>query len=116
VLAVRPRGLSPEGLAEGLRRIGGLSARVDACRAAYLAEAERVAEDEGNLVAQVKEASSQRVPQVLAAWKQATDPPAAEVEAERLHEQRALHLSNLQLLCRRHDRTADDHQPDPRRQ
>ena len=36
-----PDGLPPAGLAEGLRRIGRLSARADACRAAWLAEAER---------------------------------------------------------------------------
>ncbi|MBM3694932.1 MAG: DUF222 domain-containing protein [Actinobacteria bacterium] len=42
VLAVRPGGLTPAGLADGLRHLGRLAARVDACRAEYLAEAERV--------------------------------------------------------------------------
>ena len=40
-LAEKPDGRSPADLAEGLRRIGRLSARADARRAAWLAEAER---------------------------------------------------------------------------
>jgi hypothetical protein len=41
VLAAGPEGLAPAGLADGLRRIAELTARVDACRAEYIAEAER---------------------------------------------------------------------------
>ena len=49
--------------------------------------------DETRLVALVVGASAQGVPKLLAAWKLAADLQAAEVEAERLHAQRALHLS-----------------------
>jgi hypothetical protein len=162
-LAERPQGRSPAGLAEGLRRIARVSARADARRAAWIAEAERTdaarqqgyrtttewlaaltgepvpvarsqiamasaleempatreafaagelnesrvkvlaqaqalapeqfAREEAALVAQVAAASSQQVPRVLAAWKRAIDPAAAEAEAERLRALRALHLS-----------------------
>ena len=44
-------------------------------------------------MAQAAAVSSQRLPQALAAWKRSTDPEAAEAEAERLHAQRALHVS-----------------------
>ncbi len=40
-LAAGPEGLPPDGLADGLRRIARLSARADARRAAWVAEAER---------------------------------------------------------------------------
>jgi len=163
VLAAGPKGLTPAGLADGLRRIAELTARADACRAEYIAEAERVgaaraqgfpsttawlaaisgepvptcrsqvavasaleempatrkafaagdlpesrvkalaqaqalcpeqfARSEAALVARVAAASSQQVPKVLAEWKRQADPQAAAAEAERLHELRALHLS-----------------------
>ena len=163
VLAIRPQGLPPAGLADVLRQLARLSARADACRAECVAEAERTdvarregyasttawlmslsgepapicrsqiavaaalenmpktrkafasgevsesrvrllaqaqalaperfAQDEARLVAQAAAASSKRLPEVLAAWKHSTDPEAAEVEAERLHAQRALHVS-----------------------
>jgi len=51
------------------------------------------AQDERQLVARVAAASAQQVPKLLAEWKQRTDPQAAEVEAERLHRLRGLHLS-----------------------
>jgi len=54
---------------------------------------EQFARDEASLVARVAAACSQQVPKVLGEWKKNTDPKAAEAEAERLHEQRALHLS-----------------------
>jgi hypothetical protein len=41
VLAVRPQGLPPAGLADVLRQLARLSARADACRAECIAEAER---------------------------------------------------------------------------
>jgi len=41
VLSAGPKGLTPAGLADGLRRIAELTARADACRAEYIAEAER---------------------------------------------------------------------------
>ena len=41
VLQSRPEGLPPSGLADGLRRIARVSARADARRAEWLAEAER---------------------------------------------------------------------------
>jgi hypothetical protein len=41
VLAVRPKGLPPTGLADGLRRLGALDAQVAARRAEFIAEAER---------------------------------------------------------------------------
>ena len=68
------------------------------CRVKVLAQAqalapERFAEDEAALVAQVAGASSQKVPQVLAAWKRSTDPQAADQEVARLHRMRALHIS-----------------------
>ena len=49
VLSVRPRGLSAAELADGLRRLGQLSARVEACRAEFICEVERrqVARQEG---------------------------------------------------------------------
>ena len=52
------------------------------------------ARDEAGLVAQVTAAASGQVPRVLAAWKQAADPQAAEAEAQRLFQMRGLHLSN----------------------
>jgi len=63
-----------------------------------LAEAQALApeqfqRDEASLVAAVGAASSTRAPRLLASWKREADPQAAEVEAERLHERRALHLS-----------------------
>ena len=42
---------------------------------------------------QAVEASAQQMPGLLATWKRSTDLQAAEAEAERLHTQRALHLS-----------------------
>ena len=54
---------------------------------------EAFAADEAALVAQAVEASAQQVPGLLAIWKRSTDLQAAEAEAERLHAQRALHLS-----------------------
>jgi Domain of unknown function (DUF222)/HNH endonuclease len=54
---------------------------------------EQFARDESALVAGVAAASCQQVPQVLAAWKRATDPQAAEEETERLHRMRGLHVS-----------------------
>ncbi|MCU0281446.1 MAG: 13E12 repeat family protein, partial [Acidimicrobiia bacterium] len=163
MLAVEPVGLPPAGLAEGLRGIGRLTARADARRAAWIAEAERTdaarkqgyrtttewlaaisgepvpvvrsqvavaealeqmpetkraftagevsesrvkmlaqaqalapdqfAQDEGQLVTAVADASAQQVPRVLATWKHEADPKAAETEVERLHRMRALHVS-----------------------
>ena len=71
---------------------------VSECRVRLLAQAqalapEQFAQDEATLVAQAAAVSSKRLPEVLAVWKRQTDPVAAEVEAERLHAQRALHLS-----------------------
>jgi hypothetical protein len=43
VLSEQPQGLSPAGLADGLRRLARLAARVEASRAAFIAEAERSA-------------------------------------------------------------------------
>jgi 5-methylcytosine-specific restriction endonuclease McrA len=54
---------------------------------------DQFAEDETSLVARVAAASSQQVPKVLAEWKNTTNPQAAEAEAERLHELRALHVA-----------------------
>jgi hypothetical protein len=54
---------------------------------------QQFAQDEARLVAEAATASCKQLPQVLAAWKRSTDPKAAEVEAERLHAQRALHVS-----------------------
>jgi len=54
---------------------------------------EQFARDEANLLARVGAASSQQAPGLLASWKQEADPQAAEAEAERLHEMRALHIS-----------------------
>jgi hypothetical protein len=54
---------------------------------------EQFAQDEATLVAQASAVSSKRLPKVLAVWKRQADPVAAEAEAERLHAQRALHLS-----------------------
>jgi hypothetical protein len=54
---------------------------------------EAFARDEGNLVAQIGSASAKRAPQVLAAWKQTTDPQTAQAQLDRLHDLRALHLS-----------------------
>ena len=163
MLAAGPKGLPPAGLADGLRRIVELTARADACRAEYIAEAERTdaarregygsttawlmaisgdpaavcrsrlavataledmpgtkeafasgsvsesrvrllaqaqalapeqfAKDEAALVAQAATVPSNRLPQVLEAWKRNTDPAGAEAEAERRHALRALHIS-----------------------
>jgi len=54
---------------------------------------EQFAHDEKQLLAQVAAASTQQAPRVLATWKRTTDPQAAEAEAQRLRERRALHLS-----------------------
>ena len=54
---------------------------------------EQFARDEPALVAQAASVSSTRLPQVLASWKRTADPEAAQAEAERLHQQRALHIS-----------------------
>jgi len=54
---------------------------------------EQFAQDEAALVARVAAASAQQVPQLLAEWKKNTDPEEAEVEVERLHRLRGLHLS-----------------------
>ena len=150
-------------MADGLRRLGQLAARADACRAEFIAEADRTdaarregygsttawlmalsgeqaavcrsqiavasaleempetkkafaagelsqsrvkvlaqaqalapeqfAQDEAALVAQAATVPSNRLPQVLEAWKRTTDPEGAEAQAERLHALRALHLS-----------------------
>jgi hypothetical protein len=163
VLAVRPKGLPPAGLADLLRRIGRVASRVDAFRTEVIAEAERTGtarqegyvsttawlaavsgepapicrsqiavaasltempetkkafasgevsvsrvrllaeaqalapeqftQDEAALVAQAATVPFKQFPHVLAAWKRHTDPEAAEAEVERLHAQRALHLS-----------------------
>jgi hypothetical protein len=71
---------------------------VSASRVRLLADAqalapEAFARDEGKLVSEAAVASSQQLPQVLAAWKRATDAAAAEAAAARLHTRRALHLS-----------------------
>jgi len=54
---------------------------------------EQFAADEKILVDQVKTASAQQAPRLVAAWKRQTNPEGAEAEAERLHQLRALHLS-----------------------
>jgi hypothetical protein len=163
VLAVRPQGLPPAGLADLVRRAARLSARTDAFRAEVIAEAERTdaarkegfasttawlmslsgeqaavcrsqiavaealevmpetkkafacgelsesrvkvlaqaqalapeqfAQDEATLVAEAANAPAGRLPGVLAVWKRQADPVGAQVEAERLHALRVLHLS-----------------------
>ena len=90
-------------VAEALERMPETSqafaaGEVSECRVKVLAQAqqlapEQFARDEAALVAQVAGASSQEVPQVLAAWKRNSDPQAAEEEAERLQRMRALHVS-----------------------
>jgi hypothetical protein len=67
--------------------------RVNLLAQAQALAPEQFAQDEARLVAEAATASSKQLPQVLAAWKRSTDPEAAEVEAERLHGQRALHVS-----------------------
>lgn len=54
---------------------------------------EQFAEDEARLVAQAAVVTSGQFPKVLAGWRRSTDPAGAEADAERLHEQRALHIS-----------------------
>ncbi|MBM3696457.1 MAG: DUF222 domain-containing protein, partial [Actinobacteria bacterium] len=54
---------------------------------------EQFAADEKILVDQVKTAAAQQAPRLVAAWKHQTNPEGAEAEAERLHQLRALHLS-----------------------
>jgi len=54
---------------------------------------EQFAADEKALVDQVKTASAQQAPRLVAAWKRQTNPEGAEAEAKRLHQLRALHLS-----------------------
>jgi len=54
---------------------------------------EQFAKDEAALVAQAATVPSNRLPQVLEAWKRNTDPAGAEAEAERRHALRALHIS-----------------------
>jgi hypothetical protein len=163
ILSVRPQGLAPGELADGLRRLAVLAARVEAHRAEFICEAERCdaarregfgsttawlmvlsgdpapvcrsrvavaaslqempetkkafasgevsesrvrllaqaqalapeqfAQDEAKLVAEAASVPARRLPQVLAVWKRNADLPAAEAEAERLHAQRALHVS-----------------------
>jgi hypothetical protein len=74
------------------------SGELSETRVRLLAQAQALApvafaEGEAQLVAEVAAVSVQEMPKVLAAWKHSTDLQAAEVEAERLHTQRALHLS-----------------------
>ncbi len=54
---------------------------------------EQFAQDEAVLVAQAASVPSQRLPQVFSAWGRQADLPGAEVQAQRLHSLRALHLS-----------------------
>ena len=54
---------------------------------------EQFARDEAALVAKATAASSQRLPQVLQEWRQATDPEGAEADTERAFAHRALRLS-----------------------
>ena len=62
-------------------------------QAQALALPEQFARDESSLVARAAAVSSQQLPQVFAAWKRNADLKAAEGEAGRLHELRALHVS-----------------------
>jgi hypothetical protein len=54
---------------------------------------EQFARDEALLVAQAATAPSKQLPQVLAEWRLRTDPQGAEADADRLHQQRAMHIS-----------------------
>jgi len=73
---------------------GDLSeSRVKVLAQAQALAPDQFAQDETTLVAQVAAAPSRQVPTVLATWKRSTDPQAAETEAERLHQLRALHIS-----------------------
>ncbi len=54
---------------------------------------DQFARDEGQLVAQAAAVPAAQFPKVLAGWRRSTDPEGAEADAERLYEQRALHIS-----------------------
>jgi hypothetical protein len=68
-------------------------ARVKVLAQAQALAPEQFAQDEATLVAEAASSSSQQLPQVLAEWKRQVDPVGAQVEAERLHALRVLHLS-----------------------
>ena len=67
--------------------------RVRALAQAQAMAPEQFAQQEQTLVAKVTAAPSTAVPGVLHTWKRSVDADAAEAEAERLHQMRALHLS-----------------------
>lgn len=54
---------------------------------------DQFARDESRLVAQAAVVPSGQFPKMLAGWRRSTDPEGAEADAERLREQRALHVS-----------------------
>jgi hypothetical protein len=67
--------------------------RVRALAQAHALTPQAFAQQEQTLVAKVTAAPSTAVPGVLDTWKRSVDADAAEAEAERLYQMRALHLS-----------------------